>query len=518
MTDRYGSPPPDDEPVIGATYPPASQPPARDAYGGMPGTSAYSEEEYADDEYDDYEDGYEYDDDYYDDEYYEGTPARQPLFYLFIGLAALVGGVIIFLLFTMVNSGGGNGGGTPSAAQFKVRIDSPADGSRIEIGKTEDVLVSATSNKPLSRFELFVNDAPVDSQNVTTSPPDNTYSATLRLPPFNTKGNFSVYVRVTTSTNEHADSSKITVVAVQPVGDKPLVVKGKVIATVNVRKGPGENYDLVKTLDNGQDVNIIGKTRDGEWLLVDIEGGTWVKRAAIQEQDSLALVPVKDPTPVPAPTATNTVQPSPSPTASPTTNPKLPDLLASNAQLTDGGAKLRVAIGNASTNSYSGPLVVSVSGLAQNLNAAFQVDIPANGSTTVTFDLNPPVTTAKTATIKIDPDNAIKESNKDNNSIQVGLVPAAEPPALSITGVDPNGVSLTVKNSGGPLTSTAIRVRISVKVDTETKAAEATKTVSLAKGQDVSFTIGKPGSGSGMIEVFLGDNPTPAVSLPITIP
>lgn len=514
MTDRYGSPPPDDEPIIGATYPPTSQPPSRGAYIGAPEPPPYYEDEYDDDGY---EDEYEYDDDgYYDDEYYEGTPARQPLFYLFIGLAALVGGVIVFLLFSMVNNGGGNDGGTPSAAQFKVRIDSPVDGSRIEIGKTEDVLVSATSNKPINRFELFVNDASVDSQNVTATPTDNTYSATLRMPPFNAKGNFKVYVRVTTSSNEHADSAKITVVAIQPVGDKPLVVKGKVIATVNVRKGPGENYDLVKTLDNGQDVNIIGKTRDGEWLLVDIEGGTWVKRAAIQEQDSLALVPVKDPTPIPEPTATNTVQPLPSPTASPTTNPKLPDLLASNAQLTDGGAKLRVAIGNASTNSYSGPVIVAVGGIAANdLESAFQVDIPANGSATVTFDLNPAVTTQKTVTIKIDPKNLIKESNKDNNAIQVGLVPAAEPPQLSLQAqAQPNGtLTVVIANSGGPLAAPAATIR--VKLGNQSTAIDTSLAIDKGKSQTIANVSKPQGSGNATIEVIVNNAVIATAEIPI---
>jgi len=521
MSDRYGSYPPDDEPIIGETYPGTSQSPARGVFPGAP-ARPYDDEEYADDEaYDDGYDEYADDEGYYDDDYYEETPARQPLFYLFIGLAALVGGVIIFLLFSLVNSGGDGASpaGTKAATQFKVRVDSPLDGSRIQIGKSEDVVVQATSTQPIVRFELFVNDAVVDSQGVSGQPADNTYRATLKLPPFTKRGTYKAFVRVTTSTNEHSDSDKISLVAIEPVDAPPQQIKGKVIATVNVRKGPGDSFELVKTLDTGQDVTIIGKTRDGSWLLLDIEGGTWVKSAAIDPQDSIALVPVREPTPVPVPTPTTGPSPSPSPSATPTG--KLPDFFPQNAQLTDGGTKLRVSIANQSTSGYAGPLVVSVTGVTDTpLKLVFQVDIAANGSATVTFDVNPAVTTAKSATIKVDPDNAIKETNKDNNSITIGLTPPVEAPVLSIVNLNPGGatITLTVRNTGGALASSTVRVKVTITVGSETRAAESSQTVALAKGQDVPFSIAKPGSGTGTVEVFLGTNPTAAASVPITVP
>lgn len=517
MSDRYGSYPPDDEPIIGQTYPPAQQSPS------PPGAAAPSVPYYEDeDEYGDY-DEYGEEDEYYDDEYYDETPARQPLFYLFIGLAAVVGAVIIFLLFSLVRSGGDSGTPTPgtkAAAQFKVRIDSPTDGSRVQIGKGEDVIVEATSTQPIAKFELFVGDSAVDTQNVSAPSTGQSYRATLKLPAFKQRGTYKIFVRVTTSTNEKSDSDKISLVAIEPVDAPPQQIKGKVIATVNVRRGPGDNFELVKTLDTGQEVTITGKSRDGLWLLVDIEGGTWVKAAAIDPQDSIALVPVREPTPVPTATATAAPSASPSPSPSPTPSGKLPDLLPQGAQLSDNGTKLRVAIINQSTNSYSGPLVVSVTGATDApLKQVFNVDLAAGGSATVSFDLNPPVTTSKTVTVKVDPDNAIKETNKDNNSITATLQPPVESPVLGIINVDPNGVTLTVRNTGGALASTTVRVKVTIKTATgETKAAESSKTVALAKGQDVTFSIAKPGSGTGTIEVFIGDNPTPVTSSPITIP
>ena len=510
MSDRYGSYPPDDEPIIGETYPGTIQTPPQGPSAG-PAAPVYPEEEYAeegayDDEYaDEYDDEYGEEDEYYDDEYYEETPARQPLFYVFVGLAALVGGIIIFLLFTLVNNGGGGGASpTQTAAQFRVRVDSPQDNSRIEIGKSESVVVQATSTKPIAQFQLFVNNAVVDTQPAGSPAADNTYQVTLTLPPFTSRGTYQAFVRVTTSTNEHTDSSKINLVAIQPVGSAPQQIQGKVIATVNVRKGPGDNYDSVQTLEAGTTVNIIGKTSDESWLLVDVAGGTWVKAAAIDAQDSLALVPVAEPTPVPSPTPVPA--PSPSPSASPSPSPSptgnLPDLYPQNAQLTNGGSQLQIAIGNQGRGAYSGGLVVGVTGvdIVGGSQKAFDVNIPANGSSTLTFALSTPVTKTVSISINVDPGNVIKETNKDNNTLSIGLQPPVEQPALSlqVQQAGPSALNVTISNSGGPIAVNNASIQV-----TFGNQVTSLQNVSLAIPKGASQTISgvtRP-SGTGTVKV-----------------
>ena len=513
MTDRYGSYPPD-EPVIGGSYPPPGRPISTQGEGYIGAQPRFEDEDEAWDGED--EDGQYDDGDYYDDGYDSETPARQPMFYVFIGLAALIGGVIIVLLFSLVNSSGGSGGDTKTSTAFKVFIDSPTPNKRIEIGKPEDVIVRAKASEPITRFELFVDDQAVDSVSVTKPPAgDDTYSATLRLPGFDRKGNNLIFVRVTSASGEHKDSDKITVIAYEPVGAKPLFVKGKVVADAIVRVGPGDTFPVVKTLTAGTEVKILGRTRDSDWLLIDIDNGRWVKRNAIVEQDSLSFVPVKEPTPVPEPTATNTAVPSPSPSVSPTPNAKLPDFVPQSATLADGGAKLRVTIGNASSNSYTGPLVVSVSGgvVPKIPTQAFSVNLPANGSSTVEFDLDPPVTTPKTATVKIDPENAVKEANKDNNRADFGLTPAVAQPDLVITTVDVavDPIKVGIKNSGGALPTSEVTVRITVG----SSSADEKQTLALAKGQEASFSVRKPATGAGKVEVFI--NRTVVASKDITL-
>lgn len=512
MSDRFGSNPPD-EPVIGANYPPAPPPPGQGAVyiGAQDSYDAPVEEEAEDWEEEPYDDEYGYDEDeYYGDEYYEGTPARQPMFYVFIGLAALIGGLVIFLLFTLFNSGGDDAEPGKPATGFNVQIDFPKPNARIEIGKPQEVSVSASSNEPITGFMLLIGGRSVDQVAATSQPVDKGYraSGTLRTQ-FDARGDYDLVVRVTSSSGAIKDSSPVRVIAIEGVGDKPQAIKGKVQTDVNVRTGPGENFELVKTLKAGEDVTIIGKTRDKEWLLIDLDGQQrWVKRSAIQEQDSLDLVLTRDPTPRPEPTATNTPVPSPSPSRSPSPSPNAPDFGLKDAILIDGGAKLRVTVTNQSTNNFSGSLVVSVSGVNPGtLTQAFGVNIPANGNATVDFELNPPVTSGgKTAQVKVDPDNAIKELNEDNNSASFGLQPPVEQPQLVVTvTVEGGGASLRVgiSNSGGPLATTNATIKVTLGADS------TTKTVALAinKGgnQTVSGVLRPPGTGEATVEVIVGN-------------
>lgn len=518
MTDRYGKHPPD-EPVIGASYPPSPSriPPAT---GSFPSSSTYREDEYAEEEWDEEDDGYSdrYAEDEYPEEYYGATPARQPMFYVFIALAVVVGAAIIFLLYSVFKDSGEEQttGGTIPAGKLQTLLDSPRNGDRIEIAKVTDVSVRASSSDALARFELFVNDRSVDQVAAEAPVSGTTYSASLKLT-FDRKGEYTVYVRAITSAGGFKDSDKIKVIAIEPVGDLPRQVGGRVLATVNLRTGPGENFDQAGTLAPGQEVKILGKSRDGDWLLVDVDGGRWVKRTAIQEEDSLSLVPVREPTPTPAPQPTNT--PQPSPTATPSASPtpvNAPDLVPTNAVLIDGGQHLRVTVANIASAAFTGSLVVNVNGVgADPATKAFAVNIPANGSTTLDFDLNPPVTGQKTAQVRVDPDNAIRETNEDNNAATFVLQPAVEPPNLTIANpqISATTVTVTVRNDGGEFKSALVVVRLVLGSAT----VEVNKTIALAKGQSETFTLARPpGQGEATVTVLVGGQSL--ASAKITLP
>jgi uncharacterized protein YraI len=501
MSDRHGSYPPD-EPIIGGSYPSSgAYAPAQDEPIGDP-SAAYNDgddEAEWDDEYDEYDD----DDGYYDDYDDGGTPARQPMFYVFIGLAALIGGIVIFLLFSLVNNGGG--GATPPATEFKVFVDSPTPNQRIETGQATDVNVRAKSSEAITKFELFADDQSVDLVAVTNPPAaDGTYSATLKLPAYDNKGTYHIKIRVTAASGAHKDSDPVTIIAIEPVGAKPQSVKGKVVADATAREGPGDDFPVAKTLTAGTDVNIVGRTSDSQWLLVDIDGGRWVKRNAITAQDSLDLVPVRNPTPVAQPTPTIGVRPSPSPTAAPTVNAKDPDFFPAGASLSDDGKTLHVVVGNQATNGYIGPLVVSVSGVSPGtLTMVFNVNVPANGSATVDFDVDISSGADKTANVKVDSGNAIHEQNEDNNNASFPVKIVAENPQLSLSvAVEDGGtLAVTVKNSGGALAAPSATIRVTLG----SASSSIDKPLAIAKGASQTVNgVQKPqGSGTATVDVIV---------------
>ena len=441
MSDRYGSYPPD-EPIIGGPNPPASSRQGAGVGYAPPGDRLDYEDDGDDWEADAYDDEYADDESYparyYEDDYYGAAPARQPIFYLFLAIAVLVGAGAIVLIFSLVRGGGGgDAAGTPGPAQFKVSVESPKNNGRVSVGAVTDVNVRATSTEPLARFELLVNDQLAGQVNATPPSSGDVYIAVLKTT-FGRKGEYQVAVRVVAQSGAQAVSDTVRVTATEDVGAAPVRVTGKVAAAATLRSGPGAQFDAVGTLNAGQDVTIIGRTRDNAWLLLDIQAGRWAPAAAIDAVDPLELVPVREPTPTPVPTQRNTPAPAPtatpSVTSTPTTNPNAPDFAPTNAILIDGGRTLRVTVANISPNAYNGPLVVVAEGVgAEAPTRAFAAAIAGNGTATLDFALTAPITQARTASVRVDPENAVKEANEDNNSASFPLTPPVEAPSLVLT-------------------------------------------------------------------------------------
>lgn len=520
MTNRTESYPPD-EPVIGATYPPrvrVEPPPYQEP--------TYPHTGYDDDGQDWDEDEYAYEETYADDEYGYGDPyyddeqpARQPMFYVFIGLAIVLGVAFVALLFALFRDSGDGDGGPgptqPASPRFAIQVQSPLPNARLETGKDIDVLAQATSTEEIRQFELLVNSRAVDRVAISQTPADRIYTATLKVR-FDTKGDYQLRVRVTTASGATSESDPVAVTAIEPVGAGPISLKGRVLTQVTMKAAPGDEAPSLGTLNSGTEVTVIGRSRDNGWVQIDRDGGRWVRRTAIETDGSLEVLPIRDATPTPSPSPSVTPSVTASPSVSPTVPPTAPDLSPTTALLIDGGTRLRVTIANLSTNRYQGALEVSVGGvLAGTLAQVFDVNINANGATTVDFDLNPAVTTERSAQVRVDPANAIRELNEDNNSVTVRLTPPVEQPDLVITNISVSGntVSVSVGNNGGPLPQSTVKVRVVVGQN----AAEQAKTIALAKDNPpVVFQVLKPGSGEGRVEVIV--NEVPVASATHTFP
>lgn len=96
---------------------------------------------------------------------------------------------------------------------------------------------------------------------------------------------------------------------------------------VNMRSGPGENFEAEGQLNPGVAVTILSRSEDGTWLNVSLPDGTmgWVRSDLIAVDDipvpSATSSPTNTPTITLTPTATDTATPEPSGTPVPSETP-----------------------------------------------------------------------------------------------------------------------------------------------------------------------------------------------------
>lgn len=102
----------------------------------------------------------------------------------------------------------------------------------------------------------------------------------------------------------------------KPVDTRPMVIANG--GTVNLRSGPGTNYDKVGALQNGQSLEIVGRNNDSSWWQAStVNGFVWVAASVTGSENVDASIPVVDVPPPPA-----TPPPAAAPTATPVPQPQ----------------------------------------------------------------------------------------------------------------------------------------------------------------------------------------------------
>lgn len=97
-------------------------------------------------------------------------------------------------------------------------------------------------------------------------------------------------------------------------GDPTAIVTAR--TGVNVRTGPGLNYNILGTAPFGTELEIIGVSQDGTWWVVAIPpsygGSGWVadEYVNVENANNMPVIPAP-PTPTPVATATATATPAP---------------------------------------------------------------------------------------------------------------------------------------------------------------------------------------------------------------
>lgn len=116
----------------------------------------------------------------------------------------------------------------------------------------------------------------------------------------------------------------------------PSALTVKANATVNVRTWPSKNSQVLGTLRRGQELDILGRSSDSEWVLIAYPPRSqqrgWIPTSAIDRQDSVYALPTVTPTShlgievpmmaIPSATVRPTILETPVPTATPSPLPE----------------------------------------------------------------------------------------------------------------------------------------------------------------------------------------------------
>ena len=117
----------------------------------------------------------------------------------------------------------------------------------------------------------------------------------------------------------------LTTLAAVPLTVQQAIIESTVTGTpegpvivvpdqVNVRLGPGTNYDKVGVLIAGQEVPALGRTPGGLWIQIVYPGVpgniAWVYAPYVVLDTAQQLLPIIEPPPTPTPRMTPTIDPT----------------------------------------------------------------------------------------------------------------------------------------------------------------------------------------------------------------
>ncbi len=237
------------------------------------------------------------------------------------------------------NTPGGTVGQTQVAQSDvpEVEIKSPTDGSEVVIQTEVQVYVHASDRVGVTRIEMRVDNLIVDTaaspealgapsmDSLLSWTPNSVGPHVVQVVAFrgNTKGNpksITLTVRQNAAQITKPASSPVFLTA-SPTTDPTCRARVNV-AGLNVRRGPGINYDSLTTLSpEGITVAIIGTTQDRSWWEVNVNGLIGWVSAAYTTQQGICTNIISVPIP-----ASPTVQPGSTAIIIPPTFTALPTL------------------------------------------------------------------------------------------------------------------------------------------------------------------------------------------------
>lgn len=255
---------------------------------------------------------------------YERHPARKttgsPKVWVFVAamvavlLVAViaVGAVLLFTDYSPMRQ--------PSIPE--VRIQFPYAGSQLEVGQQVNIQAVATDPDGVIRMEVWANGELVGSSLSATSKGQPTFSASVPWTP-SAPGSYTLEIR---AYNSKGTSSAPTTLSVNVVGDAissptptptpeseeptptpeplantpipPGVPKARATDNLNLRSGPGTEYEVVGYMPSGSEAEIIGRNEEGTWWQVVFAGAqAWVIGDYVETSNTENVPAVGTPSP-----------------------------------------------------------------------------------------------------------------------------------------------------------------------------------------------------------------------------
>ena len=337
-----------------------------------------------------------------------------------------------------------NPGGSPT-----ITINSPQNGEEVVVNEEILFSVSATDTVGVTRIQLFVDGRIIQTVTSESATGDTSRNALLAYTP-RVPGDLSVRVlayrgSVPSQAAEidlvvRQTQAQVTATA-NPGDDVPVIdpndptCRALVNTNLNLRRGPGTNYEIVRVLGAGELLPVIGRIQDNSWL--QLTSGTsigWVSASFVTTYGTLCrnIGVVITPTPRNQPTATptNPLVPTnpPPPTITPLpTNTPIPEPPNLNVP-TIGGQRNLILSGGTVTETFGVTIRNqggAVNGQFANLVRVTPGDteydlgvvagLGAGASLNLTVDLTFDAPGIYTIRVLVDVDDEIAESNETDN-------------------------------------------------------------------------------------------------------
>ncbi len=344
----------------------------------------------------------------------------------------------------------------PGSGKPVVTISAPKGGEEFVVGSDVFVSASASDTVGVTRVQLIANNQIVKT--VTSESPAGDRSMNVLLD-FRPAAAGDVRLQVvafrgavasdpaTVDITVRASQAQVTATAapqtrVPDINPNDPTCRALVNVGLNLRTGPGTQFDRITVLPAGTVVPIVGRIGSNQWWQVRF-GATigWVSAAYVTVYGICTAVPVIA-TPVPPPTVPPTVPPpTVPPTFTPTLaspTPGLPDLVVASivgptsvtipAGETTATASYSVTIantGSGGTGQFNSTITVLPGGTAQELSAVSNLNAGESIALTIALVFDAPG--SYTLRVLVDSDSEVDEVSEVNNTGTLDVVVTAAP-------------------------------------------------------------------------------------------